>query len=730
VWRQTPFDEEIVFRTFRLALVAMCIIHAFSSLHTILVLDSDSHAAEINPITRAMAEVHPLLLLFLPPLCLILLCWAVFRWDRLVGLMAAGGCVGIAVCDMLLHVFMKSRGVSVLVGVTLLIILTVVGTGLVLVLMERIKAPSIPPQTVIQVWTNYPGYGGVAIVHASGEGINNAYRADVLEETPMGTLLENIRWESIELRVNGVAVENEIDMALVTGEVESGVNPLPAEGEALAISFEQGFLKVGDEVEVIYKPLGYKMAEATIPEPQPGRQYVDTGIQLRAARLLGRKDETVSAMKNGEFAKARELAYEMEAIVRDIHDNWLANSEYLENDLWELNRYMGDLVDENLCKTLIIIYERDLPYLINALELIETIIYNDLHADDPVLLASTSLEQIENAAYHSKMICENVGTVENLRKASKYYDHTKTLYQNMEILYAIPGGFIQDLSRDLYLPFIVPWVEDMSLGIKNLSGHFYLKLRVYNLGTVRVENIVGHMYVWLENEEGGRGEDKANARFWPEWYFEGTEEDSKYTNFKKIRIEDNWKGENALIPTSKENESFDMWQMLTWNFGWPRFPLPTKMEGQYWWVEEQDVVERLARHGVTYDLTENNNPIIEYFFHKTGTVYAPYVGEGKPPVKNRGGNYLSEGGKAVFAGDPLVHSNAVWERRYLNPGGDYFTVTYDGGTDFLVGDWGSLDTNAQNQMQLADFYLYGYDTVWNKKQELSAWAVGYMGSVC
>ena len=194
-------------------------------------------------------------------------------------------------------------------AVTCLIIITVLAGGVAIVALAKIKAPSIPPQTVLQVWTNYPGYGGVAIVHASGEGINNAYRADVLEETPMGALLENIRWESIELRVNGVVVENEIDMALVTGEVESGVNPLPAEGEALAISFEQGFLKVGDKVEVVYKPLGYKMAEATVPEPQPGRQYVDTGIQLRAARLLGRKDDTVSAMKNREFAKARELAY-------------------------------------------------------------------------------------------------------------------------------------------------------------------------------------------------------------------------------------------------------------------------------------------------------------------------------------------------------------------------------------------------------------------------------------
>ena len=415
----------------------------------------------------------------------------------------------------------------------------------------------------------------------------------------------------------------------------------------------------------------------------------------------------------------------MEAIVRDIHDNWLANSEYLENDLWELNRYMGDLVNENLCKTLIIIYEGCLPYLINALELIETIIYNDLHADDPVLLAETSLEQIENAAYHSKMICENVDTVENLRKASKYYDHTKTLLQNMEILYAIPGGFIQDLSRDLYLPFIVPWVESMSLDTNGL----HLKLRVYNLGTVRVENIVGHMYAWVENVDGGGEDTNPNARFWPELYFQGTGESSgRYDGFEKIIIEEDWKGENALIPTSKENESFDLWEMLTWNFRWPRFPYPTKMEGQYWWVEEQDVVERLARHGVTYDLTENNNPIIEYFFHKTGTVYAPYVGEGKPPVQKRGDGYTSEGGKAFFIGDPLAHSDAKWDRRYLEPGGDYFVVSYDG-TSFLD-DLGYCGLDVDEQMMVADFYLYGYDTAWNKKQELSAWAVGYMGSAC
>ena len=123
--------------------------------------------------------------------------------------------------------------------------------------------------------------------------------------------------------------------------------------------------------------------------------------------------------------------------------------------------------------------------------------------------------------------------------------------------------------------------------------------------------------------------------------------------------------------------------------------------------------------------------IRDSFFHKTGTVYAPYVGEGKPPVQDRGNPlYTSEGGKAVLVGDPIAHPDASWERDYLEPGGDYFTVTYSG-TSFLD-DMGSgyCGLTVSDQMMLTDFYLHGHDTVWNKKQELSAWAVGYMGSPC
>ncbi|TDA31046.1 MAG: hypothetical protein DSO02_07145, partial [Hadesarchaea archaeon] len=347
----------------------------------------------------------------------------------------------------------------------LLIVTTLLAGGLLVEGLGRLGAPPMPPQTVVQLWTNYPGYGGVAIIHASGEGITKAYRADIFEETPLGTLLENIRWQNIELRVNGVRMENEIDLALVTGPVKKGMNDLPGPGEALVLSFKGENLKVGDKVELIYTPTGYKMAEATVPEPTPGRAYVDTAIQLRAARMLGRQEATVEAMKKKNFQEARRLAYELQAIARDLHDNYLARSRYLENNLWELHRYMPDLVPENLCKTLIVIYEGCLPYLINALELIETIMYQDLHADDPSLLQAVTQNQITAAAAHSRAILENLSKVENLRAASKYCLDNERGNSNaekiarMSILTAIPGGFVQDLSRDLYIPFLTPWVN-------------------------------------------------------------------------------------------------------------------------------------------------------------------------------------------------------------------------------------------------------------------------------
>ncbi len=609
------------------------------------------------------------------------------------------------------------RGLSPLIATVLLVVSTLVAGGLLVEGLGKLGAPSIPPQTVVQLWTNYPGNGGIAIVHASGEGISKAYRADILENTPMGTLLENIRWANLELRVNGVRVENEIDLALVTGPVKEGMNDLPGPGEALALSFKRGKLNVGDKVELIYTPLGYKVAEATVPEPVPGRQYVDTGIQLRAARLLGRQEETVKAMKEKRFSDARRLAYELQAITRDLHDNYLAYSPYLENNLWELNRYMPDLVSENLCKTLIVIYEGCLPHLINALELIDNIMYVWLHVDDPSLLQAVQLYQIENARLCAKAIYENVQRVENLRKASKYYDSSKTLLQNMEILYAIPGGFVQDLSRDLYIPFLTPWVE--TLQCTGALGRFTLKLRIYNLGTVPVQNLDAKMYVWEDwpTNSNHSGEDTANP-FWPSVYFKVTSQDSRNQGFLKIEVEDPF-WNKQLQPM--QNKVMDMWEHIVWNFGWPRLPYPTKCEKQYWWVDEQQLVQRLENWGLTYDLSENNHPLIEYFRKIGSDLRAPYTGEG---------------GKGYYVGDILQDSSTTWSKRNLGPGGDFLTVTVDVPTTSM--DWfkpsrgGTTNCGLwiDDQFQLSEVYVVGDDAFWGRRTELDAFSAMYMGSVC
>ncbi|MCQ8897843.1 MAG: hypothetical protein NQU48_00085 [Hadesarchaea archaeon] len=608
------------------------------------------------------------------------------------------------------------RGLSPLIATVLLVVTTLVAGGLLVEGLGRLGAPSIPPQTVVQLWTNYPGYGGIAIVHASGEGISKAYRADILEETPMGTLLENLRWANLELRVNGVRVENEIDLALVTGPVKRGMNDLPGPGEALALSFKRGKLKVGDKVELIYTPLGYKVAEATVPEPVPGRQYVDTAIQLRAARLLGRQEETVKAMKEKRFSDARRLAYELQAIARDLHDNYLAYSPYLENNLWELNRYMPDLVSENLCKTLIVIYEGCLPHLINALELIENIMYVWLHVDDPSLLQAVTLDQITNASLCAKAIYENVQRVENLRKASKYYDSSKTLLQNMEILYAIPGGFVQDLSRDLYIPFLTPWVETLSC---SMSGGFHLALRIYNLGTTRVENINVKMKMWVD-KVGGSGED-TSAPFWPSIYFNKGPTD-RGNGFWTITVDPSF-WNNQLQPMAQRE--MNMWEHIVWNYGWPRLPYPTKCEGQYWWVDEQQLVQRFQSWGLTYDLNENNHPLIEYFRRTTG-LQAPYTGEG---------------GRGEYVGDVLTDTHIQWKddrgnslspnNLFIEPGGRYIRATIDISC-LLDMNWFiiSCGLDMDDQFQLVDMYLVGDDAAWKTKTELNAFAVMYMTKLC
>ncbi len=617
----------------------------------------------------------------------------------------------------------QKEGVSPLLG-TILLVSMVFGLGVgVSLIVRSVSGPNLPPQTVVQLWTNYPGYGGVAIVHASGEGISKAYRADILENTPMGTLLENIRWANLELRVNGVRVENEIDLALITGPVKEGMNDLPGPGEALALSFKRGKLNVGDKVELIYTPLGYKVAEATVPEPVPGRQYVDTGIQLRAARLLGRQEETVKAMKEKRFSDARRLAYELQAITRDLHDNYLAYSPYLENNLWELNRYMPDLVSENLCKTLIVIYEGCLPHLINALELIDNIMYVWLHVDDPSLLQAVQLYQIENARLCAKAIYENVQRVENLRKASKYYDSSKTLLQNMEILYAIPGGFVQDLSRDLYIPFLTPWVEALSV---SMSGGMNVQLRIYNLGTTRVENLTAHMFMWLDNYQknlnpGDQG--SLDSAFWVSRYFNVGQPSSRFTGFSQVVVDPQFVSK-PLQPL--QNTTMDMWEHIVWNYGWPRLPYPTKCEREYWWVDEHQLVQRFQDWGLTYDLTENNHPIIEYFRRYTG-LCAPYTGEG---------------GRAVYAGDVLTDSTVKWYNSAgqqisppinLNPGGDYVKVVLSQDCLLNLDFWApniscKLQTDAQFQLQ--EVYVAGDDAFWGGKTELEAFSAMYMNKLC
>ena len=102
--RRQTLDGETVFRTFRLALIAACVIYIFPSLHTLSVLDSNPTAFETNPIAKAVIGIHPLLPLCLPLPCLSL-CWLVFRWDKLAGLMAAGGILGVAMSNLLFHVF-------------------------------------------------------------------------------------------------------------------------------------------------------------------------------------------------------------------------------------------------------------------------------------------------------------------------------------------------------------------------------------------------------------------------------------------------------------------------------------------------------------------------------------------------------------------------------------------------------------------------------------------------
>ncbi|MEM3012612.1 MAG: archaellin/type IV pilin N-terminal domain-containing protein, partial [Candidatus Hadarchaeales archaeon] len=207
----------------------------------------------------------------------------------------------------------KKQGVSPLLGTILLVSMVfVLGVG-VSIIAGRVGGPNLKetPNVLLQIWRNFPGRGAVGVVNVTGDAVREAFYADFLMDTDMGSLFENVRWKNLEVRVNGQGVENELEYVLYasplpsSAKVKNSLLSLPSGGGLVVFSYRQGFLKTGDEVAVVHQPSRWILANATMAPPLEcteigsawlGQNRVDSCISLRALQLRTLEREMVSAL--------------------------------------------------------------------------------------------------------------------------------------------------------------------------------------------------------------------------------------------------------------------------------------------------------------------------------------------------------------------------------------------------------------------------------------------------
>ncbi|MEM2672934.1 MAG: hypothetical protein QXF20_05020, partial [Candidatus Hadarchaeales archaeon] len=87
----------------------------------------------------------------------------------------------------------RKLGVSPLLGIVLLVSMVfVLGIG-VSMIAERVGGPNLQnlPDILLQIWRNFPGRGAIGVVNVTGKEIGEAFYADFLMDTELGSLFEN-----------------------------------------------------------------------------------------------------------------------------------------------------------------------------------------------------------------------------------------------------------------------------------------------------------------------------------------------------------------------------------------------------------------------------------------------------------------------------------------------------------------------------------------------------------
>jgi hypothetical protein len=529
-------------------------------------------------------------------------------------------------------------GVSPLLGTILLVSMVfLLGVG-VSFIAGRVGGPNLKhtPNVLLQLWRNFPGRGAVGVVNVKGEEVEEAFYADFVIDTEYGSIFENVRWKNLEVKVNGQAVENELEYLLYASplpadkKVKNALLSLPSGGGVVSFSYRQGFLKIGDEVAVVHKPSKWVLAQTTMAHPLEcpevesawlGPNMVDSCISLRALQSRALEREMVGALfpyiENRvnenyrwyyeNFGKARSYIPRIENLVGQIQlllNSCKATGGYLENDLRELYDYMGPgLISEQEYYKLCMAYKsydqwkrgvpqdnRLLYLLVNGLEVIYTMENPVIRAWDPSYVSKwqgtgTMYGLIENVArdYTNAQLKPIIRQIENLLDNSPYPGIPVEA-----ITYFGVSPEMDDIYEDFYRPAIVPnlvsykWVD---------STTFEFIIKVYNVGGDNANNFTRVATLWYSLDN----------KWWVSKYFKRAK-DEGLTPENALYV----KPENWLVPM--ESKLIGTWGTRVFDNGYHNtYRYTSRIRLDNWWkgrpgLANKTYLENLSPELVAFNL--------------------------------------------------------------------------------------------------------------------------------
>jgi len=590
----------------------------------------------------------------------------------------------------------QKMGISPMVGTILLVCMVfLLGVGVSLI-AGRVGGPNLSqtPNALLLIWRNFPGRGAVGVVNVTGDEIKEAFYADFVMDTGFGFLFENVRWKNLEVKVNGQAVENELEYLFYASplpadkKVRNALLPFPSGGGMVSFSYRQGFLKIGDEVAVVHRPSKWVLAQTTMVHPlesvEVGRTWlgpnmVDSCILLRALHLRALQKEQVDALfpliENRvndnyrwyyeNFSKARSYIPRVENLIGEIHsllESCKATGGYLENDLRELYNYLGpELMTEQDYYKLCIAYKsydqwkrgvpeenRLLYMMLDGLETFYNMENPLLRAWDPSYVnkwqgTGPLYGLVENVArdYTKGKMLPLVRQVENMFANPPYPGiPIETL-----VSFGIPE--MDDIYEDFYRPGITPnmvsyrWVDNTT---------FEYVIKVYNLGVENANNFIRVTTLWYDNSN----------KWWVSKYFKRAKdvglspENALYVN------PDNW-----LVPM--ENALMSMWGTRVFDNGYHNtYRYTARLRLDNWWKGRPGLANKTYLENLSPELVAFNLQVPYSAEPGTNAVLAFRL-ENRPSDRRPENRNLAPGTywyDNIRVRPPLEADNKIWLEDY------------------------------------------------------------------